>query len=273
MSHAEHDRLLSPETRAFYCQMLRALNAAQVPYLVGGAYAFERYTGIARDTKDLDIFLRPTDYERVADLLAAQGCRVELTFPHWLGKAHCGDDFIDLIFSSGNAASTVDDEWFAHAVADEVLGIPCLLNPAEEMIWTKAMIMERERYDGADVAHLLLARAASLDWQRLLRRFGVHWRVLLSHLILFGFIYPGERDALPTWVMQTLLDRLQQELRIAPPSVRLCQGTLLSRAQFLIDVEQWGYQDGRLIPGGGMTVEERRQWTAAIDDEPTARTG
>ena len=53
--------------------------------------------------------------------------------------------------------------------------------------------MERERYDGADIAHLLRARADQLAWRRLLRRFGPHWRVLLGHLVLFGFVYPGER--------------------------------------------------------------------------------
>ena len=61
--------------------------------------------------------------------------------------------------------------------------------------------MERERYDGADVAHLLRAHGDRLDWPRLLRRFGPHWRVLLSHLVLFGFIYPGERALVPAWVM------------------------------------------------------------------------
>jgi len=50
--------------------------------------------------------------------------------------------------------------------------------------------MERERYDGADIAHILRARAADLDWERLLERFAGHWHVLLSHLILFEYL-PG----------------------------------------------------------------------------------
>ena len=32
-----------------------------MPFLVGGAYAFERYTGIARHTKDFDLFIHPRD--------------------------------------------------------------------------------------------------------------------------------------------------------------------------------------------------------------------
>ena len=106
-----------------------------------------------------------------------------MTFPHWLGKAYNPGprDFIDVIFSSGSGIAVVDDAWFTHSVPEaEVLGIPRGCVPAEEMIWSKAFIMERERYDGNDVAHLLHARAAELDWSRVLRRFGPHWRVLLE---------------------------------------------------------------------------------------------
>src|SRR6266446_9055680 len=41
----------------FYRQALLTLQAAQVPFLVGGAYALAHYTGITRHTKDVDIFV------------------------------------------------------------------------------------------------------------------------------------------------------------------------------------------------------------------------
>src|SRR4030095_12962312 len=110
---------------------------------------------------------------------------------------HSGDCYVDLIFSSGNGVAEVDDDWFRHAVEGEVLGLRVQLTPPEESIWSKAYVMERERYDGADVAHLLHTQADRLDWQRLVRRFGPHWRVLLSHLIVFGFIYPADRARIP----------------------------------------------------------------------------
>jgi hypothetical protein len=257
---------LDPRTRAFYCLALATLSEAQVPFLVGGAYALERYTGIPPHTKDFDIFVRQADCQHAFEALSATGCRTEATFPHWLGKAFCGDDFIDIIFSSGNGIAGVDDAWFEHAVQGEVLGTPVKLCPAEEMIWQKAFIMERERYDGADVAHLLRACGQSLDWPRLLGRFGPHWRVLLSHLVLFGFVYPAERTQIPDWAMQELLQRLRAELVTGPAAERLCQGTILSRAQYLFDVEQWAYQDARLPPSGNMTEEQTAHWTAAIED-------
>jgi hypothetical protein len=135
----------------------------------------------------------------------------------------------------------------------------------EETIWLKCYIMERERFDGADVAHLIHSCAERLDWSLLVRRFNSDWRVLLSHLVLFGFIYPSERNRIPASIMSDLLQRTQEELNSAP-SERICRGTLLSRAQYLPDVQQRGYRDARLEPRSHMTPEDVAHWTAAIDD-------
>src|SRR5262249_5168140 len=154
--------VLQPATRDFYLRALKLVRESGVPFLLGGAYAFGTYTGILRHTKDLDVFVRPDDAPRVLGAFARAGFRTEVTFPHWLGKALNGDDFADVIFNSGNGRCPVDDEWFAHARRAEVLGAAVSVIPAEEMIWQKSYIMERERFDGADVAHLLRARGPGL---------------------------------------------------------------------------------------------------------------
>lgn len=252
------------DTAAFYRHLLETLNASRLPFLVGGAFAFACFTGIERDTKDLDLFIRRGDVERLADVLQAAGYATELTFPHWLAKVHRRGAFVDVIFNSGNGISPVDDGWFRHAADAQVLGVPVRIAPAEECLWTKAFIMERERYDGADVAHLLQAHAERMDWSRLLARFGPHWRVLLSHLVLFGFVYPGERARIPAWVMDDLLARLRREMLEPAPATRLCAGTLLSREQYLSDVQQQGYQDARATALSTMTPEDVADWTNAI---------
>jgi hypothetical protein len=265
---------LDPETWRFYREAMTALNAAGAPYLVGGAYAFERYTGIERHTKDFDIFCLREDAEGILRVLRDEvGCRTELTFPHWLGKAYnsATGDFVDVIFSSGSGIAVVDEEWFADRKDAEVLGIPASLCPAEEMIWSKAFIMERERYDGNDVAHLLHACAAELDWVRVMRRFEEQWQVLLSHLVLFGFIYPDRRATVPSWVHEELVRRLQAEAAAAPPPARICRGTLLSRAQYLVDIEKWGYEDARLEPLIQMTSRDIAHWTKAIGEQNRRR--
>lgn len=252
---------------AFYRHVLETLNAASVPYLIGGTYAFNRYTEMNRPTKDLDLFLRRADFDQASAALEKAGYRCELTFHHWLGKVYSSDIYIDLIFSSGNAISDVDDIWFENSVPTEVLGVPTRICPAEEMIWSKAFIMEKERFDGADIVHLIRARSSQLDWPRLFRRFEPHWRVLLSHLILFGFVYPAHRDRVPVDIMDELIRRLQHEIHTPPPHNSLCLGTLLSREQYLNDVQREGLQDGRITPVGNMTAEDTATWTRAISDD------
>ena len=258
---------LAPHTYTFYRQSLLALHAAQVPFLIGGAYALEHYTGVTRQTKDLDLFVQSHDLHRTLAVLRAAGYHTELTSSHWLGKANAGEDYIDVVFSGGNGIANVDETWFTHAVEGEILDLPVRFCPPEEMLWSKAYVMERERYDGADIAHLLRACGEEFDWPRLLHRFGLHWRVLCSHLLLFGFIYPAERSLIPHWVIQELVSRWLREEGSALPTERLCQGTLLSRAQYLIDIQEWGYGDGRLPPTGNLTAENVAQWTAAIQEQ------
>ena len=260
--------LASPAAQAVYRRVMESLRDAGVPFLVGGAYAFTPFTGIPRSTKDFDLFVAKDAIDRAMAALDAAGFRTELTFPHWLAKAYWGKEFVDLIFSSGNGVAPVDADWFDHAPRGEVLGLDVPLAPAEEMLWSKAFVMERERYDGGDVIHLLRARADALDWHRVLDRFGPYWRVLLSNLILFGFVYPGERTRVPAWVMEALLGRLGGELHADADVGRLCQGTIISRQQYLPDVLEWGYADGRLAPRGNMSPAEIADWTAAIGGRP-----
>jgi hypothetical protein len=247
--HRLDREILDPQAADFYGRALTILTDAHIPFLLGGAYAFHQYTGIARHTKDLDVFIHGKNIRRALAIFARNGCRTELTYPHWLGKAYRGDLFVDFIYSSMNGVEPVDDAWFAHATTVTVLGVPVQVCPVEEMIWQKAFIMERERYDGADVAHLLRARGHDLDWARLLDRFGPHWPVLLSHCILATFIYPGDRPIIPNDVMRGLLKRMQGELAASSDADHLCQGTLLSLQQYAIDIEEWGYKDARLVEG------------------------
>jgi hypothetical protein len=252
------------DTNTYYRRTLHVLSDAGVPFLVGGSHAFLEYTGIVRNTKDFDLFLRRADMDRAMEALQAAGYRTELTFPHWLGKAWQHDDFVDLVFNSGNGICVVDDGWFEHAVETQVLGMPVKIVPCEELLWQKSFVMERERFDGADIMHILRSRADRLDWDRLVARFGERWPLLYTYLVLFSFVYPSDGPRLPAAVLDDLSSR-HAALRAAPPSERVCQGTLVSRAQYLIDIGQYGYADARLTPRGLMTPEDAIFWTWAID--------
>jgi len=287
-SHSQIDAV----SKQFYVAAMDTLNSAGIPFLVGGAYAFAHYAGIDRHTKDFDIFVKKEDATRILETLGkVLKCKVDRTFPHWLYKTILGENFIDIIFSSGNGIARVDDVWFQKAHSGMVLGRPALLIPAEEMIWSKGFIMERERFDGADVVHVFRGWGTKMDWERLVARFDTDWRVLFSHLVLFGYIYPSELHKIPSWVMERMAQRLiaEQTDSVSPTSTPLpptstplpptstptnhtrppliCQGTLLSRQQYLKDVEEWKYNDIRTLPRNGnppiMSDDEISHWTAA----------
>src|ERR1051326_7429918 len=138
--------MLSDEERQFYCSTFGVFQRAGIDMLVGGAYAFAHYTGIQRHTKDLDVFVRGADFSKTMDALREAGYQTEVPFPHWLGKAFCGDYFVDVIYSSGNGVARVDEDWFDHAPEARVFDTPVKLCPVEEMLWSKALIQERERF-------------------------------------------------------------------------------------------------------------------------------
>lgn len=250
----------------FFKQVLRLLRKERIPFLVGGGYAFAVYTNIRRDTKDLDLFLKPADLEQAIALAREQGLRSWVKSPHWLGKIAKGDYFVDLIFSSGNGACPVDDIWFEKAGTSTLLGQKVGLIPAEEMIWSKSFIMERHRFDGADVNHILLSRAPDLDWDRLIWRFAEKWPVLLAHLLLFRFVYPQRARQIPDEVIARLVSHLPETARTQPldHGQALCRGTLLSYLEYMPDVRSWGFADARLRPRGSMSQREIDRWT----DEP-----
>ncbi len=246
---------------ALYRAALAGLGARRSPFIVGGTYAFAHYTGIRRPTKDLDLFVRREDRDRVLEDLQGLGFKTRVAFPHWLAKAEKDGRCIDVIHGAGNGIAIVDDAWLAHARSAPVLGVPVRLVPAEEMIWSKAFIMEKYRFDGADVAHLFLRQGPSLDWDRLVRRFGPHERVLLAHLVLFDFIYPGQRA-----VPEGLVVHLARRAFAAQPSEEeeaLCRGVLLSRKQYRVDTENWGLRDARLSPEGSLSPDDVAHWNEA----------
>ena len=253
---------MSPEAQDFYVDLLRTLDDAELPYLVGGGYAMAHYTGIPRQTKDLDIYIYARDRDRALDLLSAAGYRTEHFYPFWISKALSPEGgegvFMDILYNSGNGICVVDDQWFARAVPAEVHGYPTRLVAVEEIIWSKSFVQDRDRFDGSDIAHLILCRGASkIDWEHLVRRFnGGHAGVLLAQLILFRYIYPTERACVPDAVIDQLFDATKNEAR---PSVKLCRGTNLANRAYGMDIERWGFTDARLQPHGPLTRDEISQ--------------
>lgn len=267
MSQAEPSTFanLPDHTKAFYRRAMQALDESRIEFTIGGAYAVNFYAGVDRNTKDLDLFLRPKDSTRALVALSEIGFRVELTHPHWLGKAFdpangADPDFIDLIFASGSGVGRVDDQWFARSLPSTVLALSAKICPAEDLLWMKAFVLARERFDGADINHLILARGDKFDWSHLLDRFRGHEPVLLAHLCFYRYAYPSERAKVPDEIFEELIVRTR-----AVPALkeRVCYGTRFSWDQYLIDVQEWGFADGRVQPWGVLTQQQVDHWTDA----------
>jgi hypothetical protein len=57
---------------------------------------------------------------------------------------------------------------------------------------------------------------------------------------------------------------LQREFDEPLTEEQVCQGPLLSRSQFRVDTEDWGYKDARL---NIMSAEEVAHWTEAAKEK------
>jgi len=252
------------ERTAFHRSVLDALDASGVPVLIGGSHALACHAGLTRPRRDLDLMIRRRDWPSAEQTLRSAGIDCRLVFPHWLGKATGDAVVVDIIFNSGNGVAIVDDDWFSYATPARLFDRKVMISPPEELLWSKSFVMERERFDGADVLHLLAAKAEDLHWPRLLLRFSGHEPVLLAHLVLFPYVYPSRAHTLPGWLVPELLRRAQVA---KPANSHLCRGTLLSRAQYLTDVMDGGLIDARRQPYGSMTDDQLDSWTRAIEQE------
>jgi hypothetical protein len=233
----------SAEAEAFYAEALTALTASEIPFLVAGSHAVSAYTGIKRPTKDLDIFVKAGDYPRVLSHFKELGYTVAIEDERWIGKVFRGENFFDVIFASGNGTMPISDEWFTNARATMLFGLPVRMVSPTELVWSKAFIQLRHRYDGADVVHVILKQHDDIDWRRLLGHMEQHWEVLLIHLLNFRWIYPSERDHIPGWLLDELLDRLKHQRELPPPDMMICRGRMFSRIDYEQAVAEWGFAD------------------------------
>jgi len=64
----------------------------------------------------------------------------------------------------------------------------------EELLVSKLFVTRRERFDGADIAHIIYATCGKLDWNQILNRAGEHWEILLWALLFFRYVYPRNSD-------------------------------------------------------------------------------
>jgi predicted nucleotidyltransferase len=231
------------EAYDYYREALTLLQESGAEFMLGGAFATFHYTGIYRETKDLDVFCKSSEYTKILKHFAAKGYETQLTDVRWLAKVFKGEYFMDIIFDSVNHICTVDDTWYEHATSGEFDGIPVKMIPAEELIWCKTYVQNRERFDGADVNHMFLRYGKKLNWERLLKRLDHHWHLFLAKILTFQFVYPADyRDIVPKWLFDELMKRANEQYDLPPAVEKVCRGPIIDNTQYSIDVREWHYK-------------------------------
>jgi hypothetical protein len=231
-----------PDALECYKGALQSLQQAQIPHAVAGAFALHKHTGIWRATKDLDIILEAKSVPDALSRLQEVEFTTRIEDPVWLAKAWRGEYFVDLITAVGNAVMIVDRSWLDRAEPYDVFGIRCNVLAAEEVIASKVFVSHRERFDGADIAHLIRGCGSHLDWDRLQELLTGHWELLLWSLVFFAYIYPSRLSLVPQQLWDNLTNRLQGRVRHSNRDEPF-RGTLIDPNMFAIDVTEWGERD------------------------------
>jgi hypothetical protein len=233
---------LPADAAKLYRDVLLAMNGHGIPYAVAGAFALQKYTGIWRVTKDLDLFIKAADVHAALDNLCQQGFRCETLDPVWISKAHRGEYFVDLISGMSNAVIVVDDSWMKRAQPGVIAGVESRIISAEDLIASKLFVTRRERFDGADIAHILYRTKGQLEWERILELAGAHWEMVLWALVLFRYVYPAHTNYVPASLWQDLLSRYMHLVQHPDPNAPF-RGSLVDENIFSIDIKDWGLED------------------------------
>lgn len=230
---------LPAEQHTLFHEVLLKFEQQRIPFAVSGAVALQEYTGICRSTKDLDVFLTAADASEALRLLQGHGFDTEVRNPVWLAKIHRDGYFVDLITGMSNGVMTVDATWIERAHPAMVFGVKTRVLAPEELLASKLFIARRERFDGADIAHIIYASRGRLQWERVLQLVGDHWEVLLWALVLFRYVYPGASGNVPPWLWNDLLAHFSREVRFPDPNASF-RGSLIDDKMFAIDLQEWG---------------------------------
>jgi hypothetical protein len=234
--------VIPEDQEALFRDVLTALEQANISFAVAGGFALRQHTGICRFTKDLDIFLPPQVAASALEVLESNGFDCEVRDPVWLAKAHRDNFFVDLITGMSNGVITVDSSWMERATPAVVFDVYTRVLAPEELLASKLFVIRRERFDGADIAHIVYGTKGQLQWNRILQLAGDHWELLLWQLMLFRYAYPAHSDYVPRAVWDDLLSRLVREVR-APEKTSRFRGSLIDDTMFAIDVQEWGLDD------------------------------
>lgn len=227
--------LFAGESGALYRRVIWAAQAAQLRFALGGGLAVAAYIGLAREHKDVDLYVPPDQRERWIALLNQLGLEdyyAQAPYDRaWIYRAHQTGTLVDVIWEMANHLAQVDEDWLKRGAVVEIEGLHLCLLPPEELIWTKLHVLQKDRCDWPDVLNLLFATRRQLDWAHLLRRLGDDAPLLTSALATFAWLCPGAARQVPGWVWP--------RLHLTPPDLSADAPEINLQRVKLIDSRPW----------------------------------
>lgn len=198
----------SKDDQVIFRQSLLALVASEIPFTVGGAIAVRAYSGIWRETHDLDVFVKPGHAERVLVILESTGLRLTGSDPEWLYVTKNEKSQVDIIFAFRNQVQVIDDLWVERARHAIVASVPVLVASPEDTIYSKTFILNRERFDWGDCINIMAGLAGNLDWNYLVWRLKDYPALLMAELLFCLQVYPQLRGRIPVNILQQLYEQV-----------------------------------------------------------------
>lgn len=199
--HEEWAEKIPEAEWAVYERAIAALREVGHPFLMGGAFGVACYTGNWRNTKDIDFYIMPRDREEMIAALTRAGFvdyYDQLPYVrHWIYRAFKDGCIVDLIWAMANQRAEVDEEWFERAKEITIHGEKLGVAPAEELLWCKLYVLQKDRCDWGDVITLIHALGDKVDWDHLVERVGDDLPLLLGLLNVYCWLCPGDDLKLP----------------------------------------------------------------------------
>lgn len=199
-------KLIDDDQWAHFVVGATAIEKTGTPFLLAGALALASYTGHWRDTKDVDIIVRPQDSN--AAIAALRSVGFEDYFDQfaydrsWIFRGCKNGVIFDVIWDLPNHRVPIDDAWFERARSLGLRGRAYAAAPPEEIIRVKLYVMQRERCDWVDVLNILAATVDELDWPWLVERMGRDVPLLQGALAIFNWMCPSRAQKIPAWVRE-----------------------------------------------------------------------
>ncbi len=199
---------LPGDQKDLYLHVMSEARRRGLRFAIGGGFATNVYTGMWRNTKDLDVFVLQRDHAAFVALLTALGLsdyyEQKPYDRSWIYRGCRADQIVDVIWQMANHRACVDDVWLDSGPCITLEGDCFPVIPPEETLWTKLYVLQRDRCDWPDALNLISMVGPELDWSRLIERLAADTPLLAAVLSVFGWICPRRSLDLPGWIWERL---------------------------------------------------------------------